>query len=70
MAEPFTAQIDHENLHVALRVRDLDQSLSFYRDLVGLPVVRWTGEKDNPIMVWLPGLQLGRREMEVCGTLP
>lgn len=64
MAEPFVAAIDYENLHVAIRVRDMDQALAFYRDLVGLPVVRWTGEKDNPIMVWLPGVQLGRREVE------
>jgi lactoylglutathione lyase len=64
MSEQFAADIDHANLHVCLRVRDLDRSLAFYRDLIGLPVLRWTGEKDNPIFVWLPGLQLGRREAE------
>lgn len=64
MAAPFIAPIDHENLHVAIRVRDFDQSLAFYRDLVGLPILRWTGEQENPLMVWLPGLQLARREVE------
>ena len=50
MAEPFIAAIDHENLHVAIRVRDMDQALAFYRDLVGLPIVRWdrrAGQSDH-----------------------
>lgn len=62
MSVPFAADVDFANLHTCIRVRDLDRALGFYRDLVGLPVLRWTGERDNPIFVWLPGLQIGRLE--------
>lgn len=64
MSETFVAQIDHENLHVALKVSNMDTMLGFYRDLVGLPLVRWTGEKENPAAVWLPGVQLTRQTGE------
>lgn len=60
MSTPFVAAIDHENLHVALKVRDFEGALAFYRDLVGLTVVRWTGEQDRPAAVWMPGVQLIR----------
>jgi len=64
MSVPFAADIDFSNLHVCIRVRDLERSLAFYRDQVGLPILRWTGERENPIMVWLPGLQIGTFEGE------
>jgi catechol 2,3-dioxygenase-like lactoylglutathione lyase family enzyme len=46
--------------HTALRVRDMAESLAFYRDLIGLPVLRSQGPDDAPNAVWLPGLQLVR----------
>ncbi len=64
MSVPFAADVDFSNLHVCIRVSDLERSLAFYRDLVGLPILRWTGEREDPIMVWLPGLQIGTFEGE------
>jgi len=64
MGVPFVADVDFSNLHTCIRVSDLDRSLAFYHDLVGLPILRWTGERENPIMVWLPGIQIGRFEGE------
>ena len=61
MSGPFAAEVDFENNHVCLKVRDLDAALRFYRDLVGLPVTRTMGPADDPRFVWLPGLQLGRQ---------
>ena len=61
MSEPFAAEVDYANNHVCLKVRDLDSALGFYRDLLGLPVLRTLGPTDEPRFVWLPGLQLARQ---------
>ncbi len=61
MSEPFAAEVDHANNHVCLKVRDLDAALGFYRDLIGLPVLRTLGPADGLRFVWLPGLQLARQ---------
>lgn len=61
MAERFAARVDAENLHVCIKVRDFDRALAFYRDLIGLPVLRRSGTDDAPIFYWLPGVQLAKQ---------
>lgn len=60
MADAPAARVNAAANHVALRVRDLDAALRFYRDLIGLPVSRVGGPADDPQVVWLPGVQLIR----------
>jgi catechol 2,3-dioxygenase-like lactoylglutathione lyase family enzyme len=58
---PIKAQIRPENNHTAMRVRDLEASVRFYSEVVGLDVQRKQGDDPNrPTAVFLPGLQLMR----------
>lgn len=58
MSETFRARTIEAANHTALRVKDLERALHFYRDLIGLPVVR-EGERPGGLRsIWLPGLQL------------
>jgi lactoylglutathione lyase len=66
----FQAQPVATTNHTALRVRDMEAALRFYRDLIGLPVLRSQGPDEAPDSVWLPGLQLVRArggEVPVAG---
>jgi catechol 2,3-dioxygenase-like lactoylglutathione lyase family enzyme len=65
MAE-FVAKVEAENNHVCIRVRDFGTALAFYRDLIGLPVVRWMGTEAEPTSYWLPGIQL-REQRDLTG---
>ena len=58
MSNGFNAEVQLAANHTAIRVRDLSQALQFYSGLLGLPVTRVRGPKDNPDAVWLPGLQI------------
>jgi lactoylglutathione lyase len=58
MSANFAAEIQIAANHTAIRVADLQKALTFYSDLIGLPVTRVRGPKDNPDSVWLPGLQI------------
>jgi lactoylglutathione lyase len=44
--------------HVALRVRDIKASIQFYREVLGLELLRALPDAENPTMVWFPGVQL------------
>ena len=44
--------------HVAIRVREINASIEFYRDILGLPLLRTAPDGENPGMAWFPGLQL------------
>ncbi|MHB8647130.1 MAG: VOC family protein [Thermomicrobiales bacterium] len=61
MTEGFVARVDTANLHVCIKVKDFDTALGFYRDLIGLPVLRRSGTDDAPVFYWLPGLQLTKQ---------
>jgi catechol 2,3-dioxygenase-like lactoylglutathione lyase family enzyme len=65
MAE-FVAKVETENNHVCIRVRDFGTALAFYRDLIGLPVIRWMGTEAEPTSYWLPGIQL-RQQPDLSG---
>ncbi|HLI52530.1 MAG TPA: VOC family protein [Thermomicrobiaceae bacterium] len=60
MPEEFVARVDHEGLHSAIRVRDLEKELHFYHEIIGLPIERIGGSPEHPGTVWLTGLQLVR----------
>ncbi len=44
--------------HVAVRVQDMQRSIAFYRDALGLPLLRAVPNEEQPQMVWFPGVQL------------
>jgi lactoylglutathione lyase len=56
------AKVASDYLHTAIRVRDLEAALRFYRDVVGLQVQRVAGDPDRPNAVWVDGIQLIRAE--------
>ena len=58
------AQIVTDYLHTALRVRDLEGALHFYKEIVGLAESRRGGDPAKPGSVWLEGLQLVRAEAQ------
>lgn len=59
MAERVTLDINSPYNHISIKVKDLEASLRFYRDLLGLPVER---RLEEPEIVWLPGLELSQLE--------
>jgi len=59
MVEKVALDINSPYNHVAIKVKDLEASLRFYRDLLGLPVER---RLEEPAIVWLPGLELSQLE--------
>lgn len=54
------AQVDAARCHAAIRVRDLDAAVRFYRDTLGIPVQFSRGVPARPDAVFFPGLQLVR----------
>ena len=45
--------------HVAIRVRDIDWHIRFFRDALGMPIREVDGSRDNPRQVWtVGGMQL------------
>ncbi len=59
MTEKVALDINVPYNHIAIKVKDLEASLRFYRDLLGLPVER---RLDEPEIVWLPGVELSQLE--------
>ena len=57
MTKEVPLDINSPYNHVAIKVQDLENSLRFYRDLLGLPEER---RLDDPEIVWLPGLELSQ----------
>jgi catechol 2,3-dioxygenase-like lactoylglutathione lyase family enzyme len=56
------ARVSSDNNHVAVRVRDLEQAVDFYENVLGLPRIRFMGDPDRPRTVFFPGIQLVRAE--------
>ncbi len=45
--------------HVAVRVKDIDWHIRFFRDALGMPIREVDGPRDNPKQVWtIGGVQL------------
>jgi len=57
MTQKVALDINSPYNHVSIKVRDLEASLRFYRDLLGLRVER---RLEEPEIVWLPGLELSQ----------
>lgn len=61
-----------EHHHVAIRVRDMDRMVAFYRDTLGLPFIRQGGDPAAPRNVWFQAVQLVRSDTPAdpkAGTL-
>lgn len=69
MAEQFVADVDYHRNHAALVVKDLQASLRFYQEELGLPLVFRVGPEDNPRTVFLAGIQLTPSTQAVTGDL-
>jgi lactoylglutathione lyase len=67
MSEKVALDVNSSDNHISIKVKDLEASLRFYRDLLGLPILR---RSENPDIVWLPGLELSplREEQEFAFT--
>ncbi len=55
----FELKINDANNHAAIKVKDLSESIEFYHEIMGLPIVRQIGPTDNPT-VFLPGVELSQ----------
>lgn len=62
MSDHVEIKIDPAVNHTAVKVKDLKTSVRFYHEVMGLPVVRQLGSPDNPRVVFLPGVELSKRE--------
>lgn len=62
MASAFQAETAPLHHHTAIRVRDMEALLTFYRDVVGLPFIRQVGDAAAPQVVWLHAVQLIRSD--------
>lgn len=62
MSSAFQAEIAPFHHHTAIRVRDMDAMLAFYRDVVGLPFIRQVGDPAAPQVIWLQAVQLIRSD--------
>jgi lactoylglutathione lyase len=56
MAAKVALDIDSSFNHISIKVKDLEASLRFYRDLLGLPVER----RSAGDIVWLPGVEMSQ----------
>ncbi len=60
MAGDVEIKVDSAVNHTAIRVKDLQESVKFYHEIMGLPIVRHIGPADNPRVVFLPGVELSQ----------
>jgi catechol 2,3-dioxygenase-like lactoylglutathione lyase family enzyme len=51
MAYPTKSYVEH----VAVRVKDIDWHIRFFRDVLGMPIHEVDGPADNPRQVWTVG---------------
>jgi len=51
--------------HVGITVRELERSLAFYRDLLGLRVIEISGEQDVGQIVGIPGARVKTADLDV-----
>ena len=56
MADKVALDIDSSYNHISIKVKALEASLRFYRDLLGLPVERRSAGN----IVWLPGVEISQ----------
>lgn len=66
----FEIKVDTAVNHVSIKVKDLAESVKFYHEIIGLPIVRHIGPADNPRVVFLPGVELSQRGEDASGETP
>lgn len=58
MSEKFEIKLNPSNFHTAIKVEDMKESIRFYHEILGLPIIRRIPSSDNPEIVFLPGIEL------------
>ena len=48
--------------HVAIGVKNIKESIKFYNGVLGLPILKILGPKDNPNIVFVEGIELMQRK--------
>ena len=66
----FEIKIDGAVNHTAIKVKDLAESVKFYHEIMGLPIVRHIGPADNPRVVFLPGVELSQLSEDQSSETP
>jgi len=56
----FDIKIDNAVNHVSIKVKNLAESVKFYHEVMGLPIIRYIGPADNPRVMFLPGVELSQ----------
>ena len=65
----FRLEVNSANNHTAIKVKDITESVKFYHETLGLPIVRRIGAADNPT-VFLPGIELSQLPEEHVSETP
>ena len=63
-------KIDGAVNHVSIKVKNLAESVKFYHEIMGLPIVRHIGPADNPRVVFLPGVELSQLSEDQSSETP
>ncbi|MFQ6040394.1 MAG: VOC family protein [Candidatus Poribacteria bacterium] len=63
-------KIDNAVNHVSIKVKNLAESVKFYHEIMGLPIIRHIGPADNPRVVFLPGVELSQMSEDQSSETP
>ena len=56
----FEIKIHDAANHTSVKVKNLAESVKFYHEIMGLPIIRQIGPPENPRIVFLPGVELSQ----------
>lgn len=65
----FELKVNGGNNHTAIKVKSVAESVKFYHETMGLPIVRQIGPADSPT-VFLPGVELSQLAEEQISETP
>lgn len=51
-------KLNSGDFHTSIKVKNLRESVKFYHETLGLPIIRQLGKEEDPNIVFLPGVEL------------